>query len=273
MATTGAAGKICAICGEDVSGKPRVKDAQGRYMCAGLCEAKAAEQARARSAPRPKPAPAAAPAAPPVVSSDAGLLGKLIEDSPMLKSAKCESCGSAMVGGAVLCTRCGYNTQTGKNIRTAVIIEKEQKQQQVKPGKYRNKYAGGEVGPPLWKMLAVETVVLSAIACLPLIGAEGFMVSWVMLLGASLLAWIGGTVAAFKNDQTIWGVCGVLMIVPIINIIGGLGFLIFNLFFNEDKYSRALYLSTIIAGFVWGAVIAIAIVSGEKFAIFGHALG
>lgn len=30
----GASAKVCALCGEDVSGKPRTKDPNGRYFCA-----------------------------------------------------------------------------------------------------------------------------------------------------------------------------------------------------------------------------------------------
>src|SRR4051812_35792426 len=103
MATSSPPSKVCVVCGTDVVGKPRVKDAAGRYMCAGLCETKAAERAGGSSPPPPNPAPAA-PAPPPVVESDVGLLGKLIEDSPMLRASKCESCGSAMIGNAVICT-------------------------------------------------------------------------------------------------------------------------------------------------------------------------
>ncbi len=130
MATAESAGKTCIVCGKDVSGQPRVKDAAGHYMCAGECQQKAIAAAKTR-----KDAQAAAkPAAPsqPKPASNAplppgGLLGQLIDDSPMLNSARCESCGSAMPGGSVICTRCGFNTQTGKVLRTAVIVEKEKK--------------------------------------------------------------------------------------------------------------------------------------------------
>lgn len=37
MADALAGGKFCIVCGADVSGEPRVQDAQGRYVCAGEC--------------------------------------------------------------------------------------------------------------------------------------------------------------------------------------------------------------------------------------------
>ncbi|HMN41148.1 MAG TPA: hypothetical protein PKE29_09910 [Phycisphaerales bacterium] len=266
------ASKTCVVCGQDVAGKPRVKDAAGRYMCAGACHEKAAAAAKQRAGGgTPAPPPKAPPVARPM--GDGNVLGGLIAASPMLNSAMCTECGNPMPGGAVLCTRCGFNTQTGKSLRTAVIRDKQAKEPKAASGKYHNKYASGEAGPSFWKLLLVETLILSAVACLPLVGAEGFLVSLIVLAVASLIAWIGGTVAAFKNGQTIWGVCGVCMIVPLVNFVAGLGFLVFNLLFNEDKYSRSLYLATFIASFVFGAAIGIAIATGQTFDLFGRTLG
>jgi hypothetical protein len=58
--------KTCMICGVDVSGKPRVKDAQGRYACQGACAKEAAarlQAAGAKPAPVIKTVAVAAPAA------------------------------------------------------------------------------------------------------------------------------------------------------------------------------------------------------------------
>jgi hypothetical protein len=281
MATAESAKKVCVVCGADVAGKPRVKDAAGHYMCAGECQQKAESQAKERAKARQAAAALQPPPPPkqgPVVKSasaptDGSMLGDLISNSPMVNAVACTACGNPMPGGAVVCTRCGFNTQTGKNLKTAVIREKEKKEAKIKPMKYSNRYASSEVGAPFWKMFLVETAILSAIGCLPLVGAEGFTIGFAVIVIAHLVAWIGGIVAAFKNDQTIWGICGVTMLVPILGIVSGIGFLVFNIFFSEDKNSRALYLASWLASIVFGFMMGIAIVLGRQFVLFGHNIG
>jgi uncharacterized membrane protein len=173
----------------------------------------------------------------------------------------------------VVCTRCGFNSQTGKNLKTAVIREKEKKEPKVKPLKYSNRYATSDVGTPFWKIFLIETVILCAIACVPLVGAEGFMIGMVVIGLASLVGWIGGTVAAFRNDQTLWGVCGVGIIVPFVGLFAWIGFLIYNILFNEEKNSRALFLASLIAEVVFGIMIALAVALGRQFVLFGHNIG
>lgn len=279
-AETGGAAKVCIVCGANVAGKPRVKDAAGRYMCAGECQKKAEAESLARSEAREraKLQPPPPPKAGPVVKSaaaakESNLLGDLISSSPMINAAACTACGNPMPGGAVVCTRCGFNSQTGKNLKTAVIKEKEKKEAKLKPQKYNNKYAMGEVGTPFWKIFVIETVILSAVGCLPLVGAEGFTIGYIIIGLASLVAWIGGTIAAFKNDQTLWGICGIGQIVPILNLFAAIGFLIYNLLFNEDKNSRALYLASLIGFVVFGIMMGVAIALGRQFVLFGTNIG
>lgn len=47
-------GKICALCGDDCSGKPRVKDKKGNYYCKSCHEAAAAKR-RSKEAGEPEP--------------------------------------------------------------------------------------------------------------------------------------------------------------------------------------------------------------------------
>lgn len=50
--------KICVICGEDCSGRPRIKDSKGMYYCKSCHEeALRRKPARAEAAPPPKPEP------------------------------------------------------------------------------------------------------------------------------------------------------------------------------------------------------------------------
>lgn len=98
--------KKCIKCGVDCSGKPRTKDAQGRYTCKACVDA--AAKAVAKSVKTAKPA-----AAPP---EDADVMAALLTDSPGVSAEMCPSCGNGMPGGAVVCTLCGYNKQTGQTM-------------------------------------------------------------------------------------------------------------------------------------------------------------
>ncbi len=251
MATAESSGKTCVVCGQDVSGKPRVKDAAGKYMCAGECQQKAAAAAKARQDARPAAPGAAAQAKPPMAPG--GLLGQLIDDSPMLKSAKCESCGSAMPGGSVICTRCGFNTQTGKALKTAVIVEKEKKEAKAPTGGYSNKYAASDFGPGFGVLFLIVTAVVGG--CFAL----GFISPGLLLLGilvasvVQIVGFIWGIVDAFRQGEALWGVLGILT--PIVGLTG-LGFLYYMIFVNELKWSRSLYLGSIV-GWLVGLAIAV----------------
>ena len=264
MATTESAKKVCVVCGVDVAGKPRVKDAAGRYMCAGECQEKAAEQARQTQAARaaaPKPAPAPSrPAAPPVAPPPAGdgLLGQLISDSPMLNAAKCESCGSAMPGGAVVCTRCGFNTRTGKSLKTAVIIEKEKKEPAAVSG---SRYGGGgsDWGPSFGVLFLIVAAPLSGLCALgfvnPLFVFGGILLSgFVLFVGG-----IWGIIDAFRQGEPLYGILGIL---GFIFGLPGLAFLYYMLAVNELKWSKALYLGSALSLLI-GLAVFYGVLGGE----------
>src|SRR5262245_38055066 len=107
MASGGTVEKICTLCGEDVSGKPRVKDVRGRYYCKP-CAEQAEARARAASAiAEPDLAdPFSAPAESAAVSdADADLLDELVADAalsaqPPPPPKKCPSCNESVVHDA-----------------------------------------------------------------------------------------------------------------------------------------------------------------------------
>lgn len=118
-----AQGKVCIICGDDVSTKPRVKNAEGKYLCKGSCDQAYLKQAK--SAP---PKPAAAPPSPEsTLPPGDDIMARLVAGSPMLNAESCSSCGNSMPTGAVICTRCGFNAQTGKATKTVVSALKREK--------------------------------------------------------------------------------------------------------------------------------------------------
>lgn len=111
--------KSCSVCGIDVSGKPRVKDAAGRYMCAD-CVQKAKAARGAQTAPKPKPA-ATTTAAPTGEEDNSFLLNLGGKASMAAKGVVlCTECGRALEHGAVVCVGCGFNTATGKRLQIKV---------------------------------------------------------------------------------------------------------------------------------------------------------
>lgn len=99
--------KICIRCGQDCSAKPRTKDTQGRYTCKACADA----------APKPKAAAAPVPAEP---DPDAALMAALMAQAKPDITESCPSCGSGLAPGAVICTICGYNKQSGRSQKSII---------------------------------------------------------------------------------------------------------------------------------------------------------
>jgi hypothetical protein len=143
-------GKLCSVCGEDVSARPRTKDKHGRYFCTPCYErAIAAKHAKHEAAPLPKarlahvtpalvPNDARAPSrtakpraqpkpAEPQVDEPNILEGLLDLEGPAAAPAMiCPSCRSSIPAGGIVCTMCGYNLQTGDSVKhTRVKMQRE----------------------------------------------------------------------------------------------------------------------------------------------------
>ncbi len=114
--------KICVICGEDCSRRPRTKDPKGRYYCNACYEAAraGASGAAAKSGPVDSPDDVFA-----LGKDDNMALDMLEEIAPAQPAAAadgpavlpCPGCGVATPAGTVLCTSCGYNLQTGRSAK------------------------------------------------------------------------------------------------------------------------------------------------------------
>lgn len=153
--------KICTLCGEDCSAKPRVKDASGSYACRSCHELALAAgqpgQDSAKTAPPPapapaptardravsapakaasaKPAPAPAPAAPITSVQGAGFdeldaippEGFFDEPSPAsapTPARACPGCGAMAADGARICVGCGHDFTTNAKLRTRLARDK-----------------------------------------------------------------------------------------------------------------------------------------------------
>jgi hypothetical protein len=100
-------GKICVRCGADCAGRPRVKDAAGRYTC-GACVERIKNGRAGSASASAKIAPAHAEIEPP----------PFIDEPASVSGGSCPNCAKGMPPDAVLCTGCGYSTQTGQALTT-----------------------------------------------------------------------------------------------------------------------------------------------------------
>ena len=196
MSASGSTQKTCMECGTDVSAKPRVKDAQGRYLCAGECQRKYQARVPAAAARPPAPKPAAKPMREPEL--DSGMLSNLIADSPMMTARRCEGCGNPLLNNAVLCLSCGFNVSTGKAMKTRVAVEtvKEPKAARVK-SKGSNPFGDYRVGPSAWAIFGVLAVVGAILSLLPFVNHELMPVT---AIGVRLFSMITGLAILF----TLW---------------------------------------------------------------------
>ncbi|MCW5775946.1 MAG: hypothetical protein KIS87_05875 [Phycisphaeraceae bacterium] len=107
--------KICAVCGEDCSDRPRVKDKAGRYYCKP-CEAKAA----ARSGFAASAAPAGTTSTTMLVVDGAEDVIP-IEEAHVAPEKACPVCMLRISADAVVCVHCGYDERKG--IQSSTLVE------------------------------------------------------------------------------------------------------------------------------------------------------
>jgi hypothetical protein len=162
--------KLCIKCGTDCAGKPRTKDAQGRYTCKPCYEG-----AQKAAAPR------AAKPVEPAEADDGAMIASLLESSPNSLSEMCPSCGSGLQTGAVVCTICGYNKETGRAIGVKVSKPKRDG-----PGLVdvllNAKYTGLAAMVVFVGLLALGFVTPLSWAALILLGLAYIAVFWLLLV-------------------------------------------------------------------------------------------
>ncbi|MBL9030590.1 MAG: zinc ribbon domain-containing protein [Phycisphaerae bacterium] len=118
--------KVCVVCGQDCSNRPRMRDPNGRYTCRSCLDASAKKAAPKASGPK-APAP---------VEDLAGIIG--LEDGPAQPVAAptiCPGCQSSVPHGSRLCVQCGRNLLSGGVVRTAVGEDDPIEPTRVKGGK------------------------------------------------------------------------------------------------------------------------------------------
>jgi hypothetical protein len=250
--------KMCTRCGQDCAGKPRTKDAQGRYTCKGCYDqVLAAQKQRGAAAGASSPRAAAAVAAPPLRAAsrasagrggdEAALLAGLLDGAAVVEA--CLACGAPLSPGTVVCTGCGYNRRTGQRIATRSL--KELRQERPSSGSP----AAILLSPA---MVGVGLVVLY-------VGALALALSDEILMPLGLLLIMVGTfatslyriVAAFIDGDTGWGICGVLaFVIPCVNLFLWIAMLYYGLAITARqrlKAATAAELLAIVLAFIMAA--------------------
>lgn len=140
--------KVCIVCRQDCSNRPRNKDEQGRYTCQDcakkMATAGASRGGSASAAPsRPVVKSASAGGAPPVAAAAKQAAGRgagamddglhrlaadplpayMFEEKPVEVGADqemCQNCGQLIKKSHVICIKCGHNKQNHKTLHTAL---------------------------------------------------------------------------------------------------------------------------------------------------------
>lgn len=119
--------RVCVVCGEDCSSRPRTKDVQNNYYCTPCYERRRAETLRSqppattpRIHPLPTPMPGSAPApAEDIFAVNPDWIASELAAAP--ETVACQSCGSSMPEGGVVCMNCGHNQFSGAQLQTQML--------------------------------------------------------------------------------------------------------------------------------------------------------
>ncbi len=111
----------CASCGADLRTIEFKVDKKGR----GICKPCVAKLKAKRKAKADAEAAAAGGAAAEMASGD--VMDILLADSSATKQEPCPECQSFIDPGSVMCIHCGYNLESGKQLRTRVIAATKEK--------------------------------------------------------------------------------------------------------------------------------------------------
>lgn len=187
--TPAAGGKSCSSCGVNLDAKPNYKIGSGKYLCPDCMEkAKAAKFAmNAKNAPAARASGAQAPS-----EDNSFLLGMGSKTAIAETGTKpCPECGRALTADAVICTGCGFNTDSGK--RTRVRILKPEKAKDDGPAKPKapltqNPHAQGLAVIAVFGFMGVATIQSPA-------WTPVFFVCW------AVLNFVMFVVSAYKSAQ------------------------------------------------------------------------
>ncbi len=175
---SGAPAKTCVLCGEDCSTRARIKDPKGRYYCRACYEKERAARAQ--------------PAA-----------------------ASCPGCGRALPAGAVLCTSCGFNLESGRQLEPQILAAPAMPRKPVWPlvvGIISVVLGGGGTIANGLNLAFVLTAALSGDDVFAIIGALGaasllfVLALWLLLAGIGILRRMPRAAASIRRWALVKGV-------------------------------------------------------------------
>lgn len=225
--------KVCVVCGEDCSARPRVKDPEGRYMCKACLPARQGAVAGAKGGVGAAAGVAAAPVAVAAAARGDDVLGQLVEEVVSARGEPCPACSAPMNRDQVICVKCGFSIARGRQLRTHV-------QSAPKEARGRRKVempalSSTLVGPSIAGVMVL--LGIAALASPPLT-----LLYYFALAVLGLGAWIYYIVAAFSDGDTGWGI---MAFVPVLGIVT----FIYALFLTQRPNLKWLY-ATMLLGTV-----------------------
>lgn len=233
--------KVCVVCREDCSNRPRAKDSQGRYVCGTCLEERKARKAQQAAQPATQPARKPERSSQPNPQPDpmvAALIGDIPD--PTAPENQCPNCAKLIQPGSAICMNCGFNIASGKKIRTQVA--KAQKEPKASSGPAIPTVTGGVV------VLVVGVLGLLGLPALAAMSPGGAMGATALAGAWALIAYIMMIVAAFMDDEGKWGIYGLLAIIPCIGLIPGAAFAFYYCTIGSERTSwKANYWLAVVA--------------------------
>ncbi|MFM9995235.1 MAG: hypothetical protein ACKVU4_05480 [Phycisphaerales bacterium] len=238
--------KTCVVCGQDCSGKPRVKDPQGRYSCKSCHEAVLAKTTPSRApvvrtatlGQRSPPAPSPEPD--PVFDGldNAAVLEGLESAGSAGPGAlePCPRCGAMTGSGSLVCMSCGFNRQTGRAARTSVSKA---------PRERRAPRIPMSLGPGM--VFVICLAGFGGMAAATMANPALFLLFLVVYLLFSLVATIMMVACPFMDGDNGWGIIAIVsLLVPIVGLL-----MLYYVFFVSDRgHLEAVLGSALIASFL-----------------------
>lgn len=185
--------KLCGLCGADVTSKPRVKDAKGRYFCRECAAKKQAELARKVG----NSAGAAAAGGAMALESDSDMMSRLVDDSLAKGASSCPACRRPWREGASICTHCGFNKSTGQMVGTQIQAPELVKAPKVVGGTKKRR-GGKKFAGAHWKIALVLIAIFGAGFGL---GLSDPQFGSVFMMGVSVYMFLFGVFAAIDAYQ------------------------------------------------------------------------
>lgn len=242
------AAKICSVCGIDCSAMKRAKDANGRYICSECLErareAKVAKDGKpvvvATGPIVPKKVSSAAPAMLP--NGVDPILDNLVAASKSQHQVACTQCSYPMDREAKICTHCGFNTLSGKVMKTAIYKAPKEVKEKSRQGRSLHVSpnaiffgitgsvlglvgGGAAMEQPIMILVGIGIFLLSGLVTTVALIADGFRnsaISGLLMLGGLFFAPLAFYTLYYALTQAEEGVrkayianfiCGVVLVI------------------------------------------------------------